>query len=149
MKILVDIGIGLLLYVLETALQIPIASIFRGPFITAPGLGERIPTLTGEYLVGAVIFFLLSYMAAWVFRTRDAAQAWRRAVIWTVITVALNLGLEVINAADVGELGWSKVGRMVVNTLGTPAYYVALLGLFLGPLVYCLMRARKQQPDAG
>ena len=57
MKILVDIAIGILLYLLQGLLQIPIAFIFRDPFM---GSGGRIPTLTYEYLIGAVLIFLIT-----------------------------------------------------------------------------------------
>ncbi len=137
MKTLIDIGIGILLFILQSLLQIPIISIFRDPF---SGSGEPAPTLTVEYLIGAVVIFVISLGFAWLFRTQDKAQALRRAIIWTLTTILLTLGLEVIDAVDAGTFSWSSIGTMLNQSFGSIGYYAVLLGIFLGPIIFARIK---------
>ena len=65
MKTLIDIGIGFLLFIVQTLLQAPIISLFRDPF---SGSDDPIPTLTYEYLLGAIVIFVISlgFVGSWV-----------------------------------------------------------------------------------
>lgn len=137
MKILMDFAIGILLFILQSLLQVPIASIFRDPF---SGFSGSIPTLVNEYLIGAVVIFVISFGFAWFFKTRDKAQAWRRAIIWTLTSALLTFALVVIDAVDAGTFNWSTLGTMVSNSFGNVGFYLVLLGIFLGPLAFARMR---------
>ena len=100
------------------------------------GSGERVPTLAYEYLIGALVIFLISLAFAWIFKTATKSQAWRRAIVWTLVSAVLTLGLTVIDAVDAGTFTWSTIDKVVRNSFGTLSFYAILLGIFLGPLVY-------------
>jgi len=133
MKTLIDIGIGFLLFIVQTLLQAPIISLFRDPF---SGSDDPIPTLTYEYLLGAIVIFVISLGFALIFRTKDKARACSRAIIWTLTNALLTLGLAVINAVDVGKFSWSSLDKVVANSFSNVGFYALLLGIFLGPMVF-------------
>ena len=137
MKILMDFGIAILLFILQSLLQVPIAMIFRDPF---SGFSGSNPTLVYEYLIGAVVIFVISLAFAWLFKTRDKAQAFRRAIIWTLTSALLTLALVIIDAVDAGTFGWSSLGTMVANSFGNAGFYLVLLGIFLGPIVFARIK---------
>jgi hypothetical protein len=96
--------------------------------------------LTYEYLVGAVVIFVVSLGFAWIFKTKDRAQAWRRAIIWTLTTGLLTFTLVVIDAADAGTFSWSTLGTMVANSFGNLGFHAILLGIFLEPIVFAWIK---------
>ena len=140
MKILIDLGIGILLFIGQTLLQVPIISIFRDPFSGSSG---PIPSLTAEYLVGSVVIFIISFGFAWIFKTKDKAQAEGRAIIWTLSTALLTLVLEVINAVDAGTFSWFSLEEVVANSFGNVGFYAILLGIFLGPILFACIKRLK------
>jgi len=141
MKILIDFGIGILLFIGHTLLQVPIISIFRGPFSGSSG---PIPSLTAEYLVGSVVIFIISFGFAWIFKTKDKAQAGGRAIIWTLTSALFTLVLGVIDAVDAGTFRWSSLGEVVSNSLGNLAFYAILLGIFMGPILFAWIKRQNE-----
>jgi membrane protease YdiL (CAAX protease family) len=137
MKTLIDFGIGILLFILQSLLQIPIIFIFRDPFSDYNG---PTPTLIYEYLIGAVVIFVISLGFAWIFKTKDKARAWRRAIIWALTSALLTFTLQIIDVVDAGIFNWSALGPIFAHSFGNVGYYLILLGIFLGPIAFARIK---------
>lgn len=139
MTTLIDIGIGILLFILPWFLEDLISLIFRDPF---SGVSSSLTSGIFQYLFTAVLYFVISLAFAWIFRTRDKARAWRRAIIWTLTSALLTLALVIITAARNADMiaqnaetfSWSSLGTTLAFT------FAVLLGVFLGPIVYARIK---------
>ena len=56
-------------------------------------------------------------------KIQNKSDALRKAIIWTVVVVMLDIALGLLN-------------NTLSLTLGVWSYYIALIAVFLGPLVY-------------
>lgn len=139
MTTLIDIGIGILLFILPWFLEDLISLIFRDPF---SGVSSSLTSGIFQYLFTAVLYFVISLAFAWIFRTREKARAWRRAIIWTLTSALLTLALVIITAARNADMiaqnaetfSWSSLGTTLAVT------FAVLLGVFLGPIVYARIK---------
>ena len=120
-KTVIDILYGILVYIGIVAIQILSALPFRDPFS-----GES-PLLrinqNYEYLVAAIPILIWTVIVTWISKIQNKSDALRKAIIWTVVVVLLDIALGLLN-------------NTLSLTLGVWSYYIALIAVFLGPLVY-------------
>ena len=120
-KTVIDILYGILVYIGIVAIQILSALPFRDPFS-----GES-PLLrinqNYEYLVAAIPILIWTVIVTWISKIQNKSDALRKAIIWTLVVVLLDVALGLLN-------------NTLSLTLGVWSYYIALIAVFLGPLVY-------------
>ena len=120
-KTAIDILYGVLVYVGIVAIQILSALPFRDPFS-----GES-PSLrinqNYEYLFAVIPILLWTVIVTWISKIQNRSDALRKAIIWTVMVALLDFILGLLN-------------NTLSMTFGVWTYYVALVAVFLGPLVY-------------
>lgn len=120
-KTVIDILYGVLVYIGIVAIQILSALPFRDPFS-----GES-PLLrinqNYEYLVAAIPILIWTVIVTWISKIQNKSDALRKAIIWTLVVVLLDVALGLLN-------------NTLSLTLGVWSYYIALIAVFLGPLVY-------------
>ena len=120
-KTVIDILYGVLVYIGIVAIQILSALPFRDPFS-----GES-PLLrinqNYEYLVAAIPILIWTVIVTWISKIQNKSDALRKAIIWTLVVILLDVSLGLLN-------------NTLSLTLGVWSYYIALIAVFLGPLVY-------------
>lgn len=120
-KTAIDILYGLLVYVGIVAIQILSAIPFRDPF-SGESQSLRI-NQNYEYLIAAIPILIWTVIVTWISKIQNKSDALRKAIIWTVVVVLLDVVLGLLN-------------NTLSLTLGVWSYYIALVAVFLGPLVY-------------
>jgi len=120
-KTAIDILYGVLVYIGIVAIQILSALPFRDPFS-----GES-PLLrineNYEYLIAVIPILLWTVIVTWISKIQSKSDALRKAIIWTVMVALLDFILGLLN-------------NTLSLTFGVWTYYIALIAVFLGPLVY-------------
>ena len=120
-KTAIDILYGGLVYIGIVAIQILSALPFRDPFS-----GES-PSLrinqNYEYLIAVIPILIWTVIVTWISKIQNKSDALRKAIIWTVVVILLDVLLGLLN-------------NTLSLTLGVWSYYIALVAVFLGPLVY-------------
>lgn len=120
-KTAIDILYGVLVYVGIVAIQILSALPFRDPFS-----GES-PSLrinqNYEYLIAVIPILIWTVIVTWISKIQNRTDALRKAIIWTVMVALLDFILGLLN-------------NTLSMTFGVWSYYIALIAVFLGPLVY-------------
>lgn len=120
-KAAIDILYGVLVYIGIVAIQILSALPFRDPFsVESPSL--RI-NQNYEYLIAVIPILIWTVIVTWISKIQNKSDALRKAIIWTVVVVLLDVLLGMLN-------------NTLSLTFGVWTYYVALVAVFLGPLVY-------------
>lgn len=118
--IIKDVLSGLLIFVLIMVLEFAVTLPFGEPGVES---GELAAYLNREFLLTAIPATILTYLAARVMKVTTLANAYRKSIIWTAVV----LGLYTIIA-----VGNDNVGPI----FGSYSFYLLLLGVFLGPILY-------------
>jgi hypothetical protein len=118
MKTIINLLIGLLTIILVTILEFLVTLPFGEP---NPDTIARFVNI--ELLLTALPAALVTYVLAWLFRTKSKSQAMHRSVIWTLV---LGLWYLVIG------LGNDTFG----DIFGQLGIYVLLICSFAGPLIF-------------
>ena len=118
--IIKDVLSGLLIFVLIMVLEFAVTLPFGDPGNES---GDLTAYLNREFLLTAIPAAILTYMAAMVTKVPTIVSAYRKSIIWTAVV----LGLYTIIA-----LGNDNVGPI----FGSYAFYLLLLGVFIGPILY-------------
>ncbi|MFY9902196.1 MAG: hypothetical protein WAK52_06270 [Trichococcus sp.] len=118
--IIKDVLSGLLIFVLIMVLEFAVTLPFGEPGNES---GDLAVYLNREFLLTAIPAAILTYMAAMVTKVPTIVSAYRKSIIWTVVV----LGLYTISA-----VGNDNVGPI----FGSYGFYLLLLGVFIGPILY-------------
>jgi len=127
-KIAIDILYGVLVYIGIVAIQILSALPFRDPFSGESAL-FRI-NQNYEYLIAAIPILLWAVIVTWISKIQSKSDALRKAIMWTVMVALLDFILGLLN-------------NTLSLTFGVWTYYIALIAVFLGPLVYLRLTSPK------
>lgn len=120
-KTAIDLLYGALVYIGIVAIQILSALPFRDPF-SGESASLRI-NQNYEYLIAAIPILIWTVIVTWISKIQNKSDALRKAIIWTVVVVLLDVILGILN-------------NTLSLTFGVWTYYIALVAVFLGPLVY-------------
>ena len=122
--IIKDILLGLLIFVLIMVLEFAVTLPFGEP---GGESGDLAAYLNREFLLTAIPAAILTYTAAMVTKIPTIAIAYRKSIIWTAVVLVLYTIIAVGN---------DNVGPI----FGSYAFYLLLLGVFLGPVLYAKIK---------
>ncbi|CZQ88853.1 hypothetical protein [Trichococcus collinsii] len=118
--IIKDVLSGLLIFVLIMVLEFAVTLPFGEPGGESGGLAVY---LNREFLLTAIPAAILTYMAAMVTKVPTIVSAYRKSIIWTTV---------VLGFYSIIAVGNDNVGPI----FGSYGFYLLLLGVFLGPILY-------------
>ena len=118
--IIKDVLTGLLIFVLIMVLEFAVTLPFGDPGSES---GELAAYLNREFLLTAIPAAILTYLAAMVTKVPTIVSAYRKSTIWTAVVLIFYTIIAVGN---------DNVGPI----FGSYSFYLLLLGIFLGPILY-------------